>query len=121
MNFEAQTTQPAMFQPQLALGQEQTAQVLHQDERGAFLIEFRFNPAYCTIPATYPAGCPHYAAKIEVWRVAGPDKALVCPVWDGTYTGGKCYEDRPADLVSEALRRESDLRCAAPEPEKEAR
>ena len=97
--------QPTNFAlPFLSERQEQLATVNHEQNGRFFVIEFRYNPAFCTIPATYPAGCPHYAARIAVFEVTGGNKVPVCEPFDGTYTGGECYEDRPADIVARALK-----------------
>lgn len=90
--------------PMLFAQQEQLATVNHEQDGRFFVIEFRYNPAFCTVPATYPAGCPHYAAKVAIFEVKDGKKVPVCAPFDGTYTGGKCYEDNPVDLVARALK-----------------
>lgn len=84
--------------------QDQLATVNHEQGGRFFVIEFRYNPVFCTIPATYPAGCPHYAARVSVFEVKDGEKVPVCEPFDGTYTGGRCYEDKPADIVAWALK-----------------
>ena len=97
-------TNPYVALPATFEQQQQIATVNHEQDGRFFVIEFRYNPAFCTIPATYPAGCPHYAARVSVFEVKDGKKVPVCEPFDGTYTGGKCYEDRPADVVAQALK-----------------
>ena len=97
--------QPTNFAlPFLSERQERLATVNHEQDGMFFVIEFRYDPTFFTAPATYPAGCPHYAARIAVFEVTGGNKVPVCEPFDGTYTGGECYEDRPADIVARALK-----------------
>jgi len=54
---------------------------------------------FCTIPATYPEGVPHWDGF--VFTVTRDGKDIGCVT--GQYTGFKCYEDKPEDIVRRVL------------------
>lgn len=71
--------------------------------------QFRFfltNPCMASVPAIMGAS-PHWEARITVTRIVkGKDGTRIMtqigkPFY-GVYTAGKCYEDKPEDLVRKA-------------------
>jgi hypothetical protein len=55
------------------------------------------------VPATYPAGQPHYDAKITVYRKDGNSLIAVGDSFDGKWTPDGCFEDDPKTLTEAAL------------------
>ena len=83
-------------------GENEIAYKFHQDSTGFYLIKYEYNPGYCTIPLTYPAGAPHYPALITVYQVVENDTIQIGQPFDGTYVEKGCFEDVPENQVKEA-------------------
>ncbi len=89
MQLQAQTFESEM----------QTDEITFSDSTGFFIIRFVYDGSYCSIPATYPAGCPHYDATVIVSQVTDGKEKKLGDQFQWTYTKQKCYEDNPATLV----------------------
>lgn len=77
------------------------------DDR-TYEIEFKYSTGGAMIPATMPPGCPHYAARITVYRMGkGGAREKVGLTFDGYFTGGKCWEDQLEPLVEKAKNQET--------------
>ena len=81
---------------------DEIAYKFYQDSMGFYLIKYEYNPEYCTIPLTLPAGYPHYPALITVYQVVDNDTIQIGQPFDGTYVEKGCFEDVPEDQVKEA-------------------
>jgi hypothetical protein len=84
---------------QLQAQSMKTDEVTFSDSTGFFTINFVYNEARCTIPLTYPAGCPHYDAEVTVNQIIDGKPILLGKPFPWTYTKQKCYEGNPATLV----------------------
>jgi hypothetical protein len=58
---------------------------------------------FCSVPATYPPGAPHYGAVVSVWRGGRQVGTNIL----GTYVPGGCFEDVPSEWVAKALAAEA--------------
>lgn len=77
-----------------------TVDKVHTDVTGVFIVQFDYDDAILSTPATSPPGPPHYSAKITVRRVTDTGiTELVCPPWLGVFTDGKCWEDNLTAIV----------------------
>ena len=80
-----------------------TVSKVYADVTGVFIVQFDYDDAVYSTPATFPPGPPHYSAKITVRRVtAAGITELVCPPWVGVFTDGNCWEDNLTDIVLRA-------------------
>lgn len=84
--------------------EQKTVTKNYQDTDGFFVVQFGYDDAWFSRPATMPEGVPHYDATITVFRVVDGKTERVCEPWRGVFTDGKCYEDNLADLVAKALK-----------------
>lgn len=84
--------------------EQKTVTKNYQDTDGFFVVQFDYDDAWFSRPATMPEGVPHYDATITVFRVVDGKTERVCEPWRGVFTDGKCYEDNLADLVAKALK-----------------
>ena len=82
--------------------ENEIAYKFHQDSTGFYLIKYEYDPDFCTIPLTLPAGEPHYFALITVYQVVENDTIQVGQPFDGTYVEKGCFEDVPEDQVKRA-------------------
>lgn len=82
--------------------ENEIAYKFHQDSTGFYIIKYEYDPDFCTIPLTYPAGEPHYFAMITVYQVVGNDTIQIGQPFDGTYVKEGCFEDIPEDQVKRA-------------------
>lgn len=82
--------------------ENEIAYKFHQDSTGFYLIKYEYDPDFCTIPLTYPAGEPHYFALITVYQVVENDTIQIGQPFDGTYVEKGCFEDIPEDQVKRA-------------------
>ena len=87
-----------------AFAEQKTVTKNYQDTDGFFVVQFDYDDAWFSRPATMPEGVPHYDATITVFRVVDGKTERVCEPWRGVFTDGKCYEDNLADLVAKALK-----------------
>jgi hypothetical protein len=108
----------AFYSPEFGYLNQKQAEITYKDSSGFYVIKFVYNDTYCMIPATYPAGCPHYSATITVYEVMDGDTVVIGKPFPGTYTGGKCYEDEPAGLIDQAKKQVENLKM---EPAKEGK
>jgi len=87
-----------------ALNAEQvTATKSYQDTRGFYIVQFEYSNSFYTRPATSPLGCPHYDATITVFKIKDGKPVQVGKSWQGTFTDGRCYEDKLSDLVGRVV------------------
>ena len=69
-----------------------------------YLVEFELDgSSLISVPATNPPGVLHYSAAISVFEVVDGHQVAIGYPFSGQYTGGKCFEDVPEDLVLWAL------------------
>lgn len=80
-----------------------------------YLIRFDCNKRFLMRPATISEGVPHYDAEISVHLVGTTNNTLLCQPFHGYYTGGKCWEDKPEDLIRRALQARTDEKGSSSE------
>jgi hypothetical protein len=68
-----------------------------------YVIDFAYSLTFAEIPLTNPLGVEHYPAEITVSEVIDGQLQRIGETFSGTYTGGKCFEDIPEELVERAL------------------
>jgi hypothetical protein len=86
------------------------AQKTYKDSTGFYRIEYEYCNCFAMIPATYPAGQPHYDATITVYRVDSIDTPnntttitqRICDPFKGTYVANGCFEDTAKMQVEKA-------------------
>lgn len=71
--------------------------VKYSNQMGNYLLVFKYDTTSYVIIQTYPEGPPHYESIVEVYK----DTTLIS-TFNCQYTGGKCYEDDPSELVYKA-------------------
>lgn len=84
-----------------------TDDVAYSDTTGVYSIHFDINSSIVMYPAVMGTGgsISHYSATITVSRAVSNTWVKIA-TFDGQYTGGKCFEDRPEYLVARALESE---------------
>ncbi len=83
-------------------------------DKAIYVVEYTYNPIYFSVPNTYPAGDPHYHAKIKVTKFDGDGFKPVGQPFFGEYIEKGCFEDVPEKLVAQAL-------AQTPNPKQETR
>lgn len=87
-----------------------TAERTFEDTTGFYIIHFEYNTAYCTIPATFPAGAPHYGATITVYKVIDGRKKMIGEPFGGQYIEKGCFEDASEYLKNKAYQVEANMK-----------
>lgn len=97
------TSEHTMWAAQDFIGRSNVTRRDYTDESGSYVVEYVYG-GVSWIPATYPAGAPHYEAMITVYKVedGGATLRRIGDPFPGTYVEN-CYEDQPADVVKKAL------------------
>lgn len=75
----------------------------YQTDKRFFVVEYNINTNWCTVPAIAGAQ-PHWGADISVYEVIEGKQCLVCKPFPGQYVQGGCFEDKPKDLVEQAIK-----------------
>lgn len=90
-----------------------TAYKSHNDSTGRYIVKYVYYSRSFTVPATWPPGSPHYAAKIYVYKVVNcrcffktEDTVQIGKEITGTYVESGCFEDSPAEYVKTAIKSE---------------
>ena len=74
-------------------------------EGQTYVVVYRYSTTSVMIPATYPAGSPHYSAGIKVYKIEGATRVQVGEGMGGYYVEGGCFEDEPEIFIKRALKK----------------
>ncbi|MHA2069183.1 MAG: hypothetical protein ACXABY_32895 [Candidatus Thorarchaeota archaeon] len=80
----------------------------YQRADGFYLIHFSYNTQYADVPLTDPPGAPHYGADITIYKIVDGKKVKQCPMFNGVYVPGGCFEDDSNYLINKCLKKMGD-------------
>ena len=72
----------------------------------SYAVEYQVCDEGCmvAVPATYPPGQPHYAARVKVFEIKSGERTPIGKEFGAEWTPKGCFEDDPHWLVQLALR-----------------